>query len=103
MDLLVAAMQTGRVAAQARLTIVPKGVGRYLEVGTRLRAHCGSRIALGPVLSGKGWTKVYLRRRADPQWYKQQDAKPASCGTTLRAPAPAGIFFSGYWLVLSPL
>lgn len=86
MDLLVASMQTGRGAAPSQTT---------------------HSIALGRVLSGKGWTRALQGHKnvslqqADPQWYMVRDAKPASCGTTLRAPAPAGIFF--WILVLSPL
>lgn len=40
--------------------------------------------------------------QADRQWYMERDAKPASCGTTLGAPAPAGIFFleTGTWPAL---
>lgn len=102
MDLLVASMQTGRGAAPCQTTHVPRFPGKYpgtwlAAVGTvvlhssRL-GWLGALAARGGPRHPKGHKDV-SSQRADPQWYAEQDAKPASCGTTLRAPAPAGIFF----------
>lgn len=101
MDLLVGSMRTW---SGSKPDYLGSQVPRYLTCCCR---HCGTVSLLGRVLSGKGWTRApkghkdVSLQQADPQWYMERDAKPASCGTTLRAPAPAGIFF--WILVLSPL